>query len=948
MRTWMRSKVTLLFIMLGLLLAIPAIALADTLLIRNDLNVNANATHNPGDTGTANVVLNVTNGAPTGDTNGCNASGSNPLTASLSSNNADVTFPSGNTATITGCGITVPVSYKVDANSNGGTAVISASVSGGVPSTTTNPRTYDTSDTLTITIPDIKKPTVTAVSPLDGATNVAKGTNVEATFSEAMDAATLNDAEGDGNFTLKKTSDNSLVGAVVSYNATNTKATLNPSGDLAYNTQYTATVTTGAKDLAGNALDQDGAAGTQDSKTWTFTTEPPPNTAPATTDPTFNPASPKTNDILQASTTTTDADNNNVSVAWVWKVTRSGNTCEVKTETSSAAAPGARTSSLNLSQSHTTTNCTGANPGTINPSKGDTVVVEATPNDGTVNGTMRSSSVVIANSAPTCAAVSLTTNEEATGIANPSCTDADGDTLTYSIVAQGTKGTASVTTSGQLQYAPTANENGSDSFTYKANDGTAFSDPATVNVTINPVNDEPSFTAGGNVTVNEDSGAYSAAWATGISAGPANESGQTVSFHVSNNNNALFSSQPAISSSGTLTFTPEANAFGTATVSVYAQDSGGTDNGGDDTTATQTFTITVNGVNDAPSFTKGADENVLEDSGTAGAHTVSGWATSISAGPNESGQQLTFEVTNNSNTALFSTQPSVSSTGTLTYTLAPNANGEAEVTLRLTDDGGTANGGVDTSATQTFKITVTAVNDAPSFDLKASPNQTVLLNAGAQSVDNFAINFSPGPSNESDQALLKYVVTITNTNNTNLFSEPPAIDNTGKLTYKLAQDAIGTATVSVQVQDDGGTANGGKDTSTPAKTFTIDVNYGFSGFLQPINWTAHQVLDTNVSTFKGGSTVPVKFYLTDANGNRIVQPVNAQWTTPQKGSATNQAIDEGVYTDPATSGSLYKWDSTAQQYIYNWSTKGVAAGFYYKIGVTLPDGNTHYTYISLR
>jgi hypothetical protein len=149
MRTKLRSKVTLLFVTCAVLLAIPAIALADTLVIQNDLNVNANATHAPGDTGTANVVLNVTNGTPTGDTNGCNANGSNPLTATLSSNNADVTFPSGNTASITGCGVAVPVSYAVAANSNGGTAVISATVSGG---RTDGTRLYDTSDTLTITI----------------------------------------------------------------------------------------------------------------------------------------------------------------------------------------------------------------------------------------------------------------------------------------------------------------------------------------------------------------------------------------------------------------------------------------------------------------------------------------------------------------------------------------------------------------------------------------------------------------------------------------------------------------------------------------------------------------------------------------------------------------------------------------------------------------------------
>jgi hypothetical protein len=55
----------------------------------------------------------------------------------------------------------------------------------------------------------------------------------------------------------------------------------------------------------------------------------------------------------------------------------------------------------------------------------------------------------------------------------------------------------------------------------------------------------------------------------------------------------------------------------------------------------------------------------------------------------------------------------VASNGTVTYTPSANANGVATVTVTLGDNGGTANGGVATSAAQTFTITVTAVNDAP-------------------------------------------------------------------------------------------------------------------------------------------------------------------------------------------------------------------------------------------
>src|SRR5262249_38584365 len=133
-------------------------------------------------------------------------------------------------------------------------------------------------------------------------------------------------------------------------------------------------------------------------------------------------------------------------------------------------------------------------------------------------------------------------------------------------------------------------------------------------------------------------------------------------------------------------------------------------NDGTDDSNTVTVTLTVNSVNDVPSFTKGADENINED---AGAQTVNGWATSISAGPaDESGQSVNFLVSNNNN-SLFSAQPSIDSSGTLTYTPTANANGTATVTVRIHDDGGTSNSGVDTSASQTFTITVNAVNDAP-------------------------------------------------------------------------------------------------------------------------------------------------------------------------------------------------------------------------------------------
>jgi hypothetical protein len=233
-------------------------------------------------------------------------------------------------------------------------------------------------------------------------------------------------------------------------------------------------------------------------------------------------------------------------------------------------------------------------------------------------------------------------------------------------------------------------------------------------IRVTPVftNAAPTFTKGANQTVLEDSGPRTVAgWITAPSVGPGSESWQVINSYVAtNNNSALFAVQPAVSTAGVLTFTPATNAAGVATVSLQSRDSGGTAYGGQDTSLAQIFTVTLTGVNDAPSFTGGTNIVVDENSGE---QTSPGWATSISAGPaDEAGQLLTFIVTNNNN-ALFAAQPAVSAGGTLTFTSATNASGAATVSVRLTDDGGTANGGISNSAIQNFLITVNAVNQPP-------------------------------------------------------------------------------------------------------------------------------------------------------------------------------------------------------------------------------------------
>ncbi|MBI2956409.1 MAG: tandem-95 repeat protein, partial [Acidobacteria bacterium] len=366
----------------------------------------------------------------------------------------------------------------------------------------------------------------------------------------------------------------------------------------------------------------------------------------------------------------------------------------------------------------------------------DSFMYEAT--DGTANSAAATVTInVFANQPPTAVDDTGMMNEDGAPLtilvlANDS--DPENDPLMVTAVTQPANGMATFT-ANDVTYTPNPDFNGMDMFTYDVSDGISTS-TANVTVTVNPVNDAPLFTAGPDQTVLEDSGAQTVAgWATGIAPGPptaTDEAGQTLTFNVTNSNNALFSVQPDVDeATGNLTYTPAANAFGSATVTVVLMDDGGTANGGVDTSAAQMFMINVTGVNDEPSFTAGPNQTALASSG---AQSVSGWATAISAGPaNESGQTLTFNVTNTNN-ALFSAQPAVSSTGTLTFTpAAPPTSGVATVSVTLMDNGGTANGGDDTSATSMFTITVNdfaLTGNCTSGSPPCTGTTTATINAG--------------------------------------------------------------------------------------------------------------------------------------------------------------------------------------------------------------------------
>jgi hypothetical protein len=375
-----------------------------------------------------------------------------------------------------------------------------------------------------------------------------------------------------------------------------------------------------------------------------------------------------------------------------------------------------------------------------------------------------------------------------------------------------------VAANGTLTFTPGVAANGTATLTLTLTDdatrgGAARTTvPQTFTITVTAINDAPSFTKGADQTVLEDCGVQTVGgWATNVSAGPSNESGQTLNFIVTNDNCALFAVQPAVSPTGTLVYTPSLNMNGSAIVTVQIHDDGGTANGGVDTSVSQTFFLTVSEVNDAPTAVDDAYP-MLED-GILTLTPEQLLSNDVRGPANESAQNLALVDVGAAHVNCIVSLDA----GIITVRPTPDFNGTASFSYTIQDNGTTAGTSDPKTASGIVTIMVTAVNDVPSFTKGA--DQTVLENCGPQTVPSWATSISAGPADESGQAL-DFIVT---NDNTTLFSTQPAVAANGTLTYTLALNTNGSATVTICIHDDGGTANAGVDTSIP-QTFTITVN----------------------------------------------------------------------------------------------------------------------------
>ena len=295
-----------------------------------------------------------------------------------------------------------------------------------------------------------------------------------------------------------------------------------------------------------------------------------------------------------------------------------------------------------------------------------------TVNDGTVDSDPATVSITVnaVNDAPVADAATFTVDEDGSLSGTLTGSDIDRNGLTFAMTATGSNGTAVVNTDGSFTYAPNEDYNGSDSFAFTVFDGTVDSDPATVSITVDPVNDNPVITSAASANAVEDELFSYTARASDVD-------GDAVTF--------TFAGFPAwiTASDSTVSGTP-AQGDGDFSFTVNASD-------GQGGSASLSVAVAVNPVNDAP-VSAAAEFTLDEDGSLAG--TLSG--------SDVDGDPISFALADGAAHG----EVTIEDDGLFSYSPDGDFNGVDNFTFTVSD-------GLATSAPATVSLTINAVNDAP-------------------------------------------------------------------------------------------------------------------------------------------------------------------------------------------------------------------------------------------
>lgn len=335
--------------------------------------------------------------------------------------------------------------------------------------------------------------------------------------------------------------------------------------------------------------------------------------------------------------------------------------------------------------------------------------ITLTVSDGTLTAANTFTLTVTAvNDAPTISTIAAQTINEDTSTGSLAFTINDVDsTLTCTgSVSKSSSNTAvlpnsSITIAGTypnctVTATPPANMSGTTTITLTVFDG-QLSNTSSFLLTVNAVNDAPTITSIGNQTTNEDTAL------TGISFTIDDVDSAlncTTSLSGSSSNTSIIANS-GITFAGTypnctVSLSPVANANGTANITVTVSDTL--------LTASTTFSVTVNAVNDAPTISSISAKSTNEDTTTSAiAFTIADVDSTLTCTGSVTASSSDTTLIPNANIVIAGTAPNC----TATITPAANANGSANITLTVSDTALTA--------TSTFTLTVNAVNDAPTM-----------------------------------------------------------------------------------------------------------------------------------------------------------------------------------------------------------------------------------------
>jgi len=349
-------------------------------------------------------------------------------------------------------------------------------------------------------------------------------------------------------------------------------------------------------------------------------------------------------------------------------------------------------------------------------------------NDGTVDSIPETVIIVVTavNDPPTVDDICVTTQEDTLVSITLSGCDLDGDTLIYSVVKGPSDGELSGT-GPNLSYKPSENFNGSDSFTFKANDGAVDSSEATVSIKLLPVNDAPTASyAGtmfkesppiardGNVDTNEDSSV-----SITLAGSDANEDELTYFIVTNPSHGKLSGTAPNLS------YTPDPDFSGTDSFTFKVNDK---------TTDSDVanVSITVKAANDKPNA-KDDKVSTREDSPIS---VIDVLTNDI----DKDGDSLCVtDFTQGKNGSV-----AINTDNTLSYTPKANFYGNDSFTYTVSD----GKGGTDRA---TVNITIKEVNDAPKAidsEVTTQEDKEVSINLTGKDKDGDLLSYSvvKGPS----------------------------------------------------------------------------------------------------------------------------------------------------------------------------------------------------------